>query len=359
MLDGARKGRGATLNPANRFAAERREAFDDGWGSLDELADAPSPRTELVRDATRRVIATNDSPDIPFRRSINPYRGCEHGCVYCYARPSHAYWGYSPGLDFETKIMVKPDAAALLRAELARPGYRPEFIALGANTDPYQPVEGRLRTTRAILEVLAEARHPVGIVTKSARVVRDLDLLAGMARDGLVRVDVSVTTLQPELARLMEPRASAPHRRLAAVAALARAGVPVGVNVAPIVPGLNDHEIEAIVARAAEAGAVGAGGILVRLPGEVAGLFEAWLKERYPDRAARVLSLVRQCREGLLNDPAFGSRFRGTGPVAELVRRRLRAARERHGLTGRFYPSRTDLFRPPRADDDGQQLSLL
>ena len=350
------KGRGATLSPAVRFERLRREAFDDGWGTADELAEAPSPRTELLPDASRRVIATNDLPDIPFDQSINPYRGCEHGCVYCYARPSHAYLGFSPGLDFETKIMVKADAAALLRRELARPGYRPAVIALGANTDAYQPVEGRLRITRSVLEVLAETRHPVGIVTKSARIVRDLDLLADLARDGLVSVHISVTTLDPELARRMEPRASTPRRRLWAIAALARAGVPVGLNLAPVIPGLNDHEIEAIVAAAAEAGARTAGSILVRLPHEVKELVEAWLAEHYPDRAARVLSLIRQCRDGRLNDPDFGSRMHGTGPIAGLVRRRFLAACRRHGLDRRDYPARTDLFRPPREDG---QLSLL
>jgi DNA repair photolyase len=353
---GPARGRGALLNPANRFEAERREAFDDGWGTLDELADAPSPRTELIADTTRRLIARNASPDIPFTQSINPYRGCEHGCIYCYARPSHAFWGFSPGVDFETKIFIKPDAAALLRSELARPGYRPSTIALGANTDPYQPIESRLRTTRSILEVLAETRHPVGIVTKSARIVRDLDILTSLARDRLVHVDISVTTLDPELARRMEPRASTPRRRLASVEALAKASVPVGVNVSPIIPGLTDHEIEAIVAAAAAAGATGANSILVRLPLEVRPLFESWLAEHYPDRAARILSLIRQCRDGRLNDPDFGSRMKGSGPIADLIRRRFHAACQRHGLHGRDYPSRIDLFRPPRSDG---QLSLL
>jgi DNA repair photolyase len=353
---GPHKGRGATLSLAVRFDRLRREPCDDGWGTADELAEAPSPRTELLPDATRRIIATNDSPDIPFDRSINPYRGCEHGCIYCFARPSHAYLGFSPGLDFETRIMVKADAATLLRRELARPGYRPAVIALGVNTDAYQPVEGRLRITRAILEVLAETRHPVGLITKSARIVRDADLLADLARDRLVSVHVSVTTLQPDLARRMEPRASAPHRRLWAIAALARGGVPVGVNLAPVIPGLNDHEIEAVIAAAAEAGARTAGSILVRLPHEVKELFVAWLAEHYPDRAARVLSLIRQCRDGRLNDPEFGSRMRGSGPLAELLRQRFRAACRRHGLDKRDLALRTDLFRPPREDG---QLSLL
>lgn len=359
MLERAHKGRGATLNPAGRFERERRGSVDDGWGSLEELAAQPSPRTEILEDASRRVIAANDSPDLPFERSVNPYRGCEHGCAYCYARPSHAYWGLSPGLDFETRIVAKRDAAALLRRELARPGYVPRAIALGSNTDPYQPVEGRLRITRGILEVLAEARHPVGVVTKSARVLRDLDLLGRLARDGLVRVDVSLATLDRELARDLEPRACAPHRRLEAIRGLAEAGVPAGVIVAPVIPGLNDHEIEAVVAAAAAAGATGAGSTLLRLPGEVKEIFSAWLAEHRPGRAARILSLIRQCRERRLDDPDFGSRMRGTGPVAELIRRRFRLACERHGLGRRPHPGRADLFRPPRDDGGGRQLSLL
>ncbi len=350
------KGRGTPLNPANRFEATSHETFDDGWGSLDELAESPAPRTELITDTTRRLIARNTSPDIPFTQSINPYRGCEHGCIYCYARPSHAYWGFSPGLDFETRIFIKPDAADLLRAELSRPGYRPSIIALGANTDPYQPIEGRQRTTRAVLEILAETRHPVGIVTKSARVVRDLDLLTSLARDQLVHVDVSITTLDPDLARRMEPRASTPGRRLAAVEALAKAGIPVGVNVSPVISGLTDHEIEAIVAAAALAGAIGASSILVRLPHEVKTLFEAWLAEHYPHRASRILSLIRQCRGGRLNDPDFSTRMKGSGPIAELIRRRFRTACKRHGLNERGYPTRTDLFRAPSPNG---QLTLL
>ena len=355
MIGRVHRGRGATLNPAVRFERLAIDATDDGWGSLDELAAAPAPPTELYLDGTRSIISRNSSPDIPFRQSINPYRGCEHGCIYCYARPSHAYWGLSPGLDFETKLFVKPDAAALLRAELARPGYVPSTIVVGANTDPYQPVEGRLRLTRGVLEVLASCRHPVGIITKSARVVRDLDLLRGLARDGLVRVDVSITSLDPVLARVMEPRACAPHRRLMAVEALAEAGVPVGVNMAPVIPGLNDHEVERIVAEVGKRGAVGVTWILIRLPLEVRALFEGWLRQHVPDRAERVLSLIRQCRDGRLNDPEFGRRMRGQGPLADLIARRFEVARRRAGLVGRSYPERTDLFRPPR--DDGQ-LSL-
>ena len=354
-VERAHKGRGATLNPAVRFERLVTTAADDGWGNLAELAAAPAPVTELYVDRTRTIISRNASPDIPFRQSINPYRGCEHGCIYCYARPSHAFWGLSPGLDFETRLFVKPDAPALLRAELARPGYAPSTIVVGANTDPYQPVEGRLRLTRGILEVLAGCRHPVGIITKSAKVLRDLDLLRDLARDGLVRVDLSITSLDPALARVMEPRASAPYRRLEAVEALAGAGVPVGVNVAPVIPGLNDHEVERIVAAVAARGAIGVNWILVRLPLEVRALFHSWLRQHFPDRAERVLSLIRQCRDGRLNDPAFGGRMRGRGPVADLIARRFEVARRRADLQARSYPSRIDLFRAP--GDDGQ-LSL-
>ncbi len=344
------KGRGATLNPDGRFERARRALEDDGWGGLDALSLDPAPRTEIFRDTSRTVIARNDSPDIPFDQSINPYRGCEHGCIYCYARPSHSYLGLSPGLDFETKLFAKHDAAALLRAELARPGYAVKVIALGANTDPYQPIEKRLGITRSILEVLLEARHPFGIVTKSALVLRDLDLLTELNRLSLVRVFVSVTTLDPDLARVMEPRASAPYRRLMAVEQLASAGIPVGVNVAPIIPGINDMEIERIVARVASAGAVGVSHVLLRLPHELKDLFGAWLEEHFPDRADRVLSLVRQCRGGRLYESEFGTRMKGTGPIADLIRDRMRRAAMRHGLSGRRYPQRTDLFRPPRLD---------
>ena len=302
------------------------------------------------------IIARNDSPDVPFDRSINPYRGCEHGCVYCYARPSHAHLGLSAGLDFETRIFVKADAARLLQEELARPGYACRPISLGANTDPYQPLERRLGVTRSILEVLAEARHPVSIVTKSALVCRDLDLLAAMARDRLASVYVSITTFDRHLARTLEPRASAPHRRLEAVRALASAGVPAGVMVAPIIPALTDPEIETILEAAAAAGASSAGYVLLRLPHEVKELFAAWLEAHVPGRARHVLSLVRQCREGRLNDRAFGSRMRGQGVFAELIAQRFRKAVHRLGLDRRQLPQRTDLFRPPATDG---QLDLF
>ncbi|MEK0083212.1 PA0069 family radical SAM protein [Benzoatithermus flavus] len=356
MLPRAHKGRGATCNPEGRYERHAREAFDDGWGSLDELAMEPSPRTEALPDRARTIITHNQSPDVPFDQSINPYRGCEHGCIYCYARPTHAFLGLSPGLDFETRIFVKQDAARLLRQELAQPGYRCRPISLGANTDPYQPLERRLRVTRAILEVLAEARHPVGIVTKSALVCRDLDLLAPMARDGLANVHLSLTTLDPKIARTLEPRASSPQRRLMAMRTLAEAGVPVGVMVAPIIPGLTDAEIEAILEQAAAAGASTAGRVLLRLPYEVKDLFAGWLEAHFPLRARHVLSLVRQCRGGRLNDPDFGSRMRGQGAFAELIAQRFRKAVRRLGLDRRALPQRTDLFRRPTADG---QLSLL
>jgi DNA repair photolyase len=356
-LERAHKGRGATRNPEGRFERLRREACDDGWGSLDEVALDPSPRTEVLVDRARTIVARNRSPDIPFDRSINPYRGCEHGCVYCYARPSHGFLGLSAGLDFETRIFVKPDAERLLRDELARPGYACRPIALGANTDPYQPLEKQLRVTRAILEVLAEARHPVGIVTKSALVLRDLDLLASMAALGLARVHLSLTTLDPALARKLEPRAAAPHRRLETMRALAAAGVPTGVMTAPIIPGLTDHEIEALLAAAAGAGARTAAYVLIRLPHEVKELFQAWLEAHAPSRARRVLSLIRQCRDGRLDDPSFGDRMQGQGAFALMIAQRFAKACRRLGLDGRLPRQRRDLFRPPR--EDGRQLALL
>ena len=356
-LPRARKGRGATFNPPNRFERTAAEPFDDGWGTMERAeGEAPAVRTEVLPDASRSVIARNASPDIPFDQSINPYRGCEHGCIYCYARPSHAYLGLSPGLDFETRLFAKHDAAALLEKELLRPGYRCSTIALGANTDPYQPVERRLGITRGILEVLARCRHPVGIVTKSAAVTRDLDLLGDLAADGLARVFLSITTLEPDLARRMEPRAAAPHRRLEAVRALSAAGVPVGVMMAPIIPGLNDAEIEAVLGAAADAGAEQAGYVLLRLPHEIKDLFQGWLEEHAPLRAGRILALVRACRDGRLNDSQFGRRKVGVGPYAQMIARRFELAARRTGLDRRRSPLRTDLFRPPA---DAAQLSLL
>jgi len=352
------KGRGATFNPKVRFERAEVDPFDDGWGSLAQArADDPPPRTEVTPDASRTVIARNTSPDIPFDRSINPYRGCEHGCIYCYARPSHAYLGLSPGLDFETKLLAKLDAAPLLERELARPGYRCQPIALGTNTDPYQPQERRLRITRSILEVLVQCRHPVTIVTKSAAVTRDLDLLAAMAVDGLARVALSVTTLDPALARTLEPRAAAPHRRLEALRTLSAAGVPTSVMVAPVIPALNDHEIEAVLEAAAAAGTLQAGYVLLRLPHEVKELFTAWLEAHAPLRAERVLALVRQCRGGRLNDPTFGRRMRGEGAYAELIAKRFALATRRLGLDRSRTPLRTDLFERPA--EGRRQLRLL
>jgi DNA repair photolyase len=341
-----RRGRGAVLDPAGRFEPSRTEPFDDGWGSL--LEEAPSSVvTEFTHEITRTAICRNDSPDIPFDRSVNPYKGCEHGCVYCFARPSHAYLGLSPGIDFETKIVAKPDAPERLRAELARPGYRCSPMALGSNTDPYQPVEARLRITRGILEVLAECRHPVTVVTKSSLVLRDLDLLVPMARERLVSVRVSVTTLDRDLAFRMEPRASSPRRRLAAIRELAEAGVPVGVLASPMIPGLNEPELERILEAAAAAGARTAGYLLVRLPHELKTMFPAWLEAHYPDKSHRVLSLLRRMRGGALNDSAFGRRMRGDGPHADLLSRRFAVACKRLGLDRGVEPLDTGRFRAP------------
>ena len=352
------KGRGATFNPRVRFESTDLDPFDDGWDSLAQArADDPPPRTEVTPDDSRSVIVRITSPDLGFDRSINPYRGCEHGCVYCYARPTHAYLGLSPGLDFETKLRAKFDAASLLERELAKPGYECQPIALGTNTDPYQPVERRLRITRGVLEVLARCRHPLTIVTKSAAVVRDLDLLAPMAREDLARVAISVTTLDGELARRLEPRAAAPHRRLQAIRQLSDAGVPTAVMVAPIIPALTDHEIERILEAAAAAGATSAGYVLLRLPHEVKELFAGWLAAHAPGRAEHVLSLVRQCRGGKLYDATFGRRMRGEGPYAQLIERRVATAKRRLGLAGARRPLRTDLFVPP--DPDDRQLRLL
>jgi DNA repair photolyase len=339
----ARRGRGATVNPAVRFDALSANPFDDGWGTL-EFESLPPLPTTLTRDASRSVISWNESPDIGFDRAVNPYRGCEHGCVYCYARPTHAYLGYSPGLDFETKLTFKPEVAELLEKELRKPGYIPRTLALGSNTDPYQPVERTLRLTRSVLQVLDRFNHPVSIVTKSAGVLRDLDILSGMAKRRLARVYVSVTTLDAGLARRMEPRAATPTRRLQAMTELTRAGVPVGVMCAPVIPGLNDAEIEAIVQTAARAGARHAGYVLLRLPHELRQIFESWLHAQFPDRAKHVLNLIRQTRSGALNESRFHHRFSGQGVYADLlVRRFVRATRQwgldeaREGLdTGQF-----------------------
>jgi len=348
-FDRVHKGRGATFNPKVRFESTEREPFDDGWGSLEEVRDE-TPRTEITPDASRSIIARNDSPDIGFEQSINPYRGCEHGCVYCYARPSHAWFGLSPGLDFETRIFAKFDAAPLLEKEFGRPGYRCSPIALGANTDPYQPQERRLEITRGVLDVLARHRHPLAIVTKSAAVLRDLDLLAPMAADGLARVAISITTLDPALARRLEPRAAAPYRRLDALRGLREAGVPCSVMVAPVIPRLTDHELERILEAAADAGAGQAAYVLLRLPYEIKDLFAAWLEAHEPLKAAHVLSLVRETRGGRLNDATFGRRMRGEGAYAQLIQTRFAAAKRRLRLDRPQPALRTDLFEPPSRD---------
>ena len=342
-----RKGRGAVSNRDGRYEAVTREACDDGWGGLDELL--PPLRTVVGVDSSRTVIARNSSPDLGFDRSINPYRGCEHGCVYCYARPTHAWLGLSPGQDFESRLFAKPDAAARLRKELARPGYRCAPIALGTNTDPYQPIERDRRLTRSILEVLAECRHPVTIVTKSALIVRDLDILAPMAAQGLARAAVSVTTLDRRLANRLEPRAPTPTRRIAAIAGLAEAGIPTAVMAAPIVPGLNDAEIESILETAAAAGAREAAYVMLRLPGEVAGLFEEWLAEHEPLKAGRVMALVRGAHGGADYDSRFHIRQRGTGAYADAIAARFARARRRLGLDERGQALDCSRFAPPGA----------
>jgi DNA repair photolyase len=324
------RGRGATINPKPRFEQREASAFDDGWETLTaEFGELPPLRTTLTRDASRSVISWNQSPDIGFDRAVNPYRGCEHGCVYCYARPSHAYLGYSPGLDFETKLLFKPDVAALLEKELRKPGYVAKPLALGSNTDPYQPIERTLKLTREVLEVMDRFSHPVTIVTKSAGVLRDLDILQELAGRNLVRVYLSVTTLDATLARRMEPRAATPLRRLQAISELSRAGIPTGVLAAPMIPALNDAEMERILEASSNAGARQAGYVLLRLPHELKQIFEDWLVTHYPDRARHVLELVRETRAGGLNDARFGKRFTGTGVYADLLARRFgRAARQ-------------------------------
>ncbi|MGN6551119.1 MAG: PA0069 family radical SAM protein [Pararhizobium sp.] len=349
-----RRGRGAGINPSGRYEALSRHVFDDGWDTLEDL---PPFKTEVQIEKPRAIITRNSSPDISFDRSINPYRGCEHGCIYCFARPTHAYMGLSAGLDFESRLFAKPDAPRLLARELSKPGYKPRTIAIGTNTDPYQPVEREWRIMRQVLEVLAAANHPVGIVTKSALVMRDIDILAPMAEKGLARVALSITSLDRKLARAMEPRAATPPRRLEAVRALAEAGIPTSVMVAPIVPGLNDHEIERILDSAHAAGARSAGYVLLRLPLEVSPLFRDWLLRNYPDRYRHVMSLVRSMRGGKDYDAEFGKRMRGAGPYAWQLGRRFDLAAKRLGLNLERRSLRTDLFVPP--EGGGVQLSLI
>jgi DNA repair photolyase len=346
------RGRGASTNRTGRFERFQVVPEDDGWTAGDP--DVPPLVTTLTRDASRSIITRNDSPDVPFDRSINPYRGCEHGCIYCFARPTHAWLGLSPGLDFESRLFFKPEAASLLRSELRRPGYRCDVLAMGTNTDPYQPVERSLRITRAVLEVLADHRHPVTIVTKSHLVVRDLDLLSSLARDGLARVAVSITTLDRRLARLLEPRAPAPHRRLQAIGALAAAGVPAGIMAAPVIPGLTEPELESILGAASSAGAGHAGYVLLRLPLEVEPLFIEWLERHEPLKSRRILSALRDLRGGRLSTAAFGRRMRGDGPRADLLSRRFHLACRRLGLATDPAPLDRSRFRiPPAPGDQG------
>ena len=345
-----RPARGATINrTSDRFALPHAEADGDWLDARFAIdGEAPRLRTSVTVETPRTIITRNASPDIGFDSSINPYRGCEHGCIYCFARPTHAYLDLSPGLDFESRLVVKPSAAALLRVELAKPGYVVRPIALGTNTDPYQPIEGEWRVTRSIVEVLAETRHPLTITTKSDRVVRDIDLLAPMAAQGLAAVAVSVTSLDPSIARTVEPRAPHPERRLTAVRRLADAGIPTYVSIAPVIPAITDHELEHLIARAAEAGARAVFYIPVRLPHEVAPLFRAWLEAHFPDRAGKVMATIQSLRGGRDNDPDFFTRMRGSGPWAKLLDTRFRIACRKHGFGGARTLLRTDLFRAPR-----------
>ena len=349
----ARRGRGAGLNPSGRFEREAREVFDDGWELPEEVVPA---RTTVIMEAARSIVTRNQSPDISFDRSLNPYRGCEHGCIYCYARPSHAHMGLSPGLDFETQLFAKPQAAALLRRELAKPGYAPRTLAIGTNTDPYQPIERDLKIMRAVLKVLDETNHPVGIVTKSALIIRDIDILASMAERGLAKVAVSITTQDRALARAMEPRAATPDKRFATIERLSAAGIPTAIMTAPIIPALNDMEIDRLLKRAAACGAREAGYVLLRLPREVSPLFRDWLARERPEQAARVMALVQSTRGGRDYDSDWAQRKIGRGPYSWTIGRRFELAAQRNGLNRRRIDMRTDLFTPP---GNGRQLTLF
>ncbi len=349
-----RRGRGVSFNPDNRFEGTVREFIDDGWEADDDL---PPIRTEVQTERPRKVITKNTSPDLSFDRSINPYRGCEHGCVYCFARPSHAYLGLSPGLDFETRLIARPDAPVVLEKELASKRYNVKLIAMGTNTDPYQPVEKEMQITRRILQVLAAHQHPVGIVTKGTLIERDIDILGEMGRAGLARVGISVTTLDPALSRRMEPRCPAPARRLRTIERLVKAGCPVRVMASPMIPGLTDHELEEILSAAKDAGATAASYIMLRLPHEVSELFRDWLGEHYPDRAGRVMARVREAHGGKDYDPQWGKRLRGEGVGAELLSQRFKVVSTRLGLNRDLPPLRTDLFRVP--EKAGDQLSFF
>lgn len=356
--DERRRGRGTLSNASGRYETEAREAVDDGWGSLEDL---PALATTVTEEKAKRIITRNDSPDLSFDRSINPYRGCEHGCAYCFARPSHAYMGLSPGLDFETRLFAKPNAPDLLEKELAAPGYQPRTIALGTNTDPYQPIEKQWMLTRRILEVLEAANHPVGIVTKNHLVTRDIDILSRMAAKGLAKVALSVTTLDRKLARSLEPRASTPTKRLEAIRLLSEAGIPTAVLVAPIIPAVNDAEIERILDAAWHMGAREAGYVLLRLPHEIRDLFREWLVANRPDAARHVLSLVQQTRGGKDYDATFHLRQKGTGPFAWMIGRRFEVARERLGFNKRTLRLETGHFTPParKGAAAAEQLSLF
>lgn len=352
--DDRRRGRGARSNHTGRFEGERREAFDDGWEGLGDL---DAFKTTVFEDPARTIITRNDSPDISFDRSINPYRGCEHGCIYCFARPTHCFLGHSAGLDFETKLYARTNAAELLERELSNPRYEPACMAIGTNTDPYQPIERERRVMRSILEVLDRTNHPVGIVTKSALITRDIDILASMAKRNLVRACISVTTLDPKIARAMEPRAPTPTRRLEALRQLAEAGIPTTVMVAPIIPGLTDPEIERILEAARKVHVRSAGYVMLRLPLEISGLFREWLASEFPDRAARVMHLVQSMHGGRDYTAEFGLRQRGSGPYAEQIGTRFRLAIKRLGLNEDRAELSTDLFRRPVLK--GQQMALF
>ncbi len=345
IADLMKRGRGATINPAGRFETADITRISDGWGTDPDAA--TRLRTSVSLEWAKTVITKNQSPDLPFDRSINPYRGCEHGCIYCFARPTHAYMNLSAGLDFESRLFAKSNAADLVRKEIIRKNYQCRPIALGTNTDPYQPIEKDQQITRSVLEVLAEAKHPFTITTKSDLVLRDIDLLAPLAEQKLTAIGISVTSLDPHLSRVMEPRASAPHKRLKAIRQLSDAGIPVVVQIAPVIPAINDMEIEKILDKTWQAGARGAVYLLVRLPYEVSDLFKKWLEEHFTDRASKVMNLIRSMRNGRENDPNFGSRMRGKGPYADLINSRFHKACRQHGFEKRKYDLRTDLFTPP------------
>lgn len=353
------RGRGAVSNPTGRFESRLTEPFDDGWGTLDEdLAAGDKTRhTHLHRETSRSILSHNNSPDIPFSQSINPYQGCEHGCVYCYARPTHAYWNHSPGIEFETEIYYKPDAAQLLEENLRKPSYKVQATMLGANTDPYQPSERKLEITRSILQTLLAFKHPISIITRSNLILRDLDLLEQLASQKLVSVAISLTTLDPALARTMEPRAPAPARRLLAIQRLSEAGIPVGVMTAPMIMGVNEPELEALLEAAAEAGAHRAGYTLLRLPHELKEVFLPWLRAHFPDKADRVETLIRSTRDGELNNANFGERMRGSGPFAALLRKRFEVATRKFGLDRVRLDLDESRFKPPPRP--GDQLKLF